>query len=307
MQFSLIPYYMKLIAIALIAFLMVIPVWGVENNGAYIKTQPTISQVPNWTIGWPGTGVTGWNYVGSIGSASAVYLSNGWVITAAHVGAGNFVLGSTTYNMVPGSVRPISNTNSSTVDLVMFQIQTRPNLLPLPIATTAPVPFFNQQAGTTVVMLGIGGGSGLTWGYDTITEINQWVTPGGYTYVSNDFFTDNGTTTYGTSSITNTSNLVGGDSGGGDFSYNAALKEWQLIGINEVTGTYSNPPAGSPSSFSGMVQLSTYAAEINFILIPPNDSPTMPPIGVLILGAVLFLIASSTLKTRVFESGNDRR
>src|SRR5271170_6434745 len=115
MQFSLIPYYMKLIAIALIAFLMVIPVWGVENNGAYIKTQPTISQVPNWTIGWPGTGVTGWNYVGSIGSASAVYLSNGWVITAAHVGAGNFVLGSTTYNMVPGSVRPISNTNSSTV------------------------------------------------------------------------------------------------------------------------------------------------------------------------------------------------
>src|SRR5271170_1227159 len=100
---------MKQIAIALFTALMLMPAWAVQNNSAYVTTQPTNTQVPNWTSGWPQSGTTGWNYVGAIGSASGVYLYNGWVITAAHVGAGNFVLGTTTYTPIAGTTRSLTN------------------------------------------------------------------------------------------------------------------------------------------------------------------------------------------------------
>lgn len=289
-----------------LASLLVIPIRAVEMNGGYDATPPTNSDIPNWVTigstgvsGWGASGITGWNYVGQIGSASGVYLGNGWVLTAGHVGIGNFTLAGTTYTAISNSARTISDVNG-TADLCVFQIATSPTLPGLMLSTSLPIAFPATQTPSTVAMLGFGGGHGLTWGFDTVTEINELVTPGGLSYVSNDFLTDNGTNTYSNSNgtshitITNNSTVVGGDSGGGDFTFNATTKKWELMGINEVTGTYSN----STVTFSGMVQLDTYAAQINAIVNPPDatDTPTMPLPALLIMACLLFWAASRSFR-----------
>jgi hypothetical protein len=119
-------------------------------------------------------------------------------------------------------------------------------------------------------------------------------------YISNDFFTDNGPISNGSYNLNNQSTVVSGDSGGGDFSYNTTTQKWNLIGINEVTGSYSN----SSVTFSGMVQLDTYVSQINAIAFPA-DTPTMPFVGVLLLGGLLFLTASLSLKIIEPKAGSD--
>ena len=74
----------------------------------------------NWTSGWGGPEITGWDYVGQVNGASGVYLGNGWVLTAAHVGAGNFTVAGLSYAFVGGSATSITNGNGTTADLLLF-------------------------------------------------------------------------------------------------------------------------------------------------------------------------------------------
>lgn len=99
-----------------------------------------------------------WTNVGSRGVGSAVYVGNGWVITAAHVGAGDTFLNGVTYGADYSTVtqlrEPDQNGNvtasSPTTDLVMFKLTTTPNLPSLAVATSSPT------AGTSVTMVGYG-------------------------------------------------------------------------------------------------------------------------------------------------------
>jgi len=215
---------------------------------------------------------------------------------------GNFILDGNTYAAIAGSGRTISNANGQ-VDLYLFQINTTStnngtvlSLPPLVLGTSDPVPFAYGTTGSSVVIIGYGGGMGESWGINTITEINTSITPEGYSYVSNDFITLTGVTTYnnpngpGSESITNNAQLVSGDSGGGDFIYNAATEQWELVVINEVTGTDNYG-----QDFSGFVQLDTYAAQINAIFNPPQattDTPTMPFPWLIVMGCLLVWVAS---------------
>jgi hypothetical protein len=172
----------------------------------------------------------------------------------------------------------------------------------LTLSTDLPVAFSSKQAGSLVAMLGMGGGAGLSWGLNTVTEINKFpITPAGYTYVSNDFFTDNGKVIRGSSSITNNSMVVSGDSGGANFTYNTTTQKWELAGINEVTGSYTDYSGSydGNGTFSGMVQLDTYATQINAIVSPPTvDTPTMPLPALFVMACLLFLTASRSLGRR---------
>ncbi|HEY0257238.1 MAG TPA: trypsin-like serine protease [Candidatus Methylacidiphilales bacterium] len=242
-------------------------------NGVFNTTAPTSTDIANWNTGW-GTsdGETGWNYVGNVNGASGVYLGNGWVLTAAHVGAGSFVLNGTTYTPIAGSTQGISDANG-TADLTLFQISTQPNLPSLTLSLNAPVPFSQTQTGSTVAMLGFGGSHGETWGVDTVTQINQQIDlHPDFPYVSNDFYTVNGQFFDGLASITNSYQIIGGDSGGADFIFNVATQTWELAGINEVTGngTFN----GQDVNFSGMVQLNTYASQIQGIIATPTPEPS---------------------------------
>jgi hypothetical protein len=243
---------------------------AIENGstGTPNETAPTGSNIPNWNVGWTQpqgqSGITGWNYVGLVagggGSASGIYLRNGWVLTAGHVGAGNFTLGSGTYTVVPntaytGFTATIDGTVSN-ADITVFQVQpdgvttfSLPNLSPLPIATSQPA------LGSQMAMLGYGDGNSQvgteTWGLNVVTARNEAVS-------INSFVTNDIETTYGASNVYY---VVLGDSGGGDFIYHSSKSEWQLAGFNEAVDTNTND--------SYFVQLSTYASQINAVTAQP--------------------------------------
>jgi hypothetical protein len=198
-----------------------------------------------------------------VNDASGVYLGNGWAITAGHVGNGNLILGGSTYSLVQGSDHGIVNADGSSADLTVFKVAAPPNLPSLTIFPTDPIPFSQNQAGSTIAMIGYGGGKGETWGFNTITTVNspQQVS----IYTSNDLETALGTVTAGSASITNKGFLVSGDSGGGDFIFNSSTQTWMLAGLNEAID-------GNNDSF--LVQLDTYASQIDAItgLTAPTES-----------------------------------
>lgn len=97
----------------------------------------------------------GWNYVGSVSSASGVYLGNGWVLTAYHVSSGlitpgtHFTLGSTSYTGDTTAIR-LTNPDTTPADLQMFHIANAPNLPWLSISSASP------SNGTSIYMVGYG-------------------------------------------------------------------------------------------------------------------------------------------------------
>ena len=271
---------------------------GLENVVAlsYNKTAPTNAAIAHWTSGWTQpstqptgyTSTTGWNYVGNVNGtgawASGVYLGYGWVLTAAHVGPGDFTLNGTKYPVVPNSGRSIG-----TADLTLFQISPAPQLPPLPLSGADPKDYTSQ-------MIAIGYGDGAaktaeTWGCNMVTTVNQSISLMNSSWTSNDFITLTGTSTDGQATVTNLYQNVSGDSGGGDFIYNGTLHRWELAGINEVTGTVTYGD-GSTQNFSGFVQVNTYAPQINAIILPPpDDAPTLPQWALGLLAVALVAVA----------------
>ena len=238
---------------------------GTTTTTSYQTTEPAIT---NWTTGWVTTtgttGVSGWDYVGQINGASAIYLGNGWVMTAAHVGP---AVGSTfTLSSVSYTVSSVSSLG--TTDLVLFKISTVLSLPSLTLTGTKSLltAFAGKNAESQAVMIGYGAGGDSrveSWGANIVTSLGVSVSLDGYPYTTTDFKTLLGASTAGfgpnQATITNTAQVVGGDSGGADFYYNTATGKWVLVGINEAAGTY----ADSSYAASYMVDLSAYADEIN--------------------------------------------
>ena len=267
----------------------------VENNSLN-ESPPSNSQITNWNSGWAQptnqptgyTNTTGWNYVGMVNGNSAVYLGNGVVLTAAHVGANSFVLDNVIYPMVPGSAQIISSVQIPgqgapvvpNADLLVFQISPYPALPPLTIRSSVP-----KVAASEVVLIGYGetnGDRGETWGYNTVSDTNIPValTNNGSAYYSTDFLTET------TNGFANPYQIIEGDSGGGDFIYNSTTRAWELAGVNEaiLQDTLSN-------NYSGMVQLNWYATQVN-TSYPLANTPTVPPWGLVILAVGLLVVAS---------------
>jgi hypothetical protein len=248
----------------------------------YYNSSNNISgTVATWTNAnsWgSGNTNTGWDYVGSMNGASGVYLGNGWVLTAGHVGAGDFTLSGNTYRYAGYSYTNFTmnygGTNYSS-DLNLFRITTNStagyslNLPALTIAASSPVAFdantrANQITQSQAVMIGFGGGS-KSWGVNNVTAI-------GLNVFANAFGSTGFATQYGSFSsrfttISNNAKLVTGDSGGGAFMF--VSNQWVLSGINE---------ANNSNGDSFMVQLSYYAAAIsNAIAAAPSPTPTPTP------------------------------
>jgi hypothetical protein len=219
----------------------------------------------------------GWNNVGTVDGASAVYLGDGWVLTAAHVGGVglgtgvNFV-GYGTYHSDGQVVR--LKTGSSNADLQMFHLSAAPNLPSLNIASSSPA------ASTAIYMAGYGRNraAGLTYysvtgpsDNPTWTELpnsiganaagykyaagntKRWGTnltiddpdnPGHTTAIVNAgsgptqvFFAD-----FSNPGTSSEAQLANGDSGGGVFD-----SANNLIGLINYKDTFTNQPAYNPS------------------------------------------------------------
>lgn len=219
----------------LLTALLLSPARAIENNGTYQTSDPTFT---SWLSGWGAPGISGWDYVGTVNGASGVYLGNHWVMTAGHVGAGDFTLQGSTYNAVGGST-----VGFGLADFIVYQIATAPML---PSLTLSP----SVSVGNEVAMLGFGGGA-ESWGLNTVSIVNYTLNLNGKT--STTFVT-----LYGGQNL---AKLVIGDSGGGDFIYDAGLGSWTLAGINDAV-------TGNGHSF--MIELSQYAPAINNVITVPE-------------------------------------
>lgn len=257
------------------------------SGTSYYNTNDTInSSLPGWSSGW-GAGNTngGWNYVGQVGDStqgSGVYLGNGWVITAGHVGAWNFTLGTNTYATTGYSYTNFTYNYLGTTeyaDLNLFRISTLSttgNSL-LPTNNLSLVPAYTSS-GNTLVMIGYGDasvGRQKSWGINTVTANNLLVPLGGTSYSSVDFQTAYGPSGYGT---TNTAVLVTGDSGGGDFAYGGG--NWYLVGLNEAV-------SGNNSYF---VNLGYYSTQIEAVMssVPEPGTWMLLGIGILFIALPLW-------------------
>jgi len=111
----------------------------------------------------------GWANIGRRSGYPAIYLGNGWVITARHVGVGDVVLSGVTHHALPESaIRLGKGDGPPTADLVVFRIEPSPDLPALPIRPTPP------EVGDRALLIGAGcnrgeqtswnGKTGWTWG-----------------------------------------------------------------------------------------------------------------------------------------------
>ena len=197
----------------------------------------------------PGSGNTtapaddpGFAHVGSPGVATVVYLGNGWVLTANHVGDTDVTLGGVVYPRVPGSRVTFTNPDSSVPDISAYRIDPHPDLPILPIRADTPAD------GTPVLMIGHGldRGGPVTWeGHDGFvllgTQSVRWGTNeiagsgtlGGDAAIA---------TTFDAGATPHEAQAQYGDSGGPVFAKNAQ-NEWELAGIMFAIDVYEGQPS----------------------------------------------------------------
>jgi hypothetical protein len=185
----------------------------------------------------PGFARVGWPAV-----ATVVYVGNGWVLTANHVGDTDVTIGGVVYPRVPGSRVTFTNPDQTVPDLSAFRIDPYPDLGILPIrATTPPV-------GTPVVMVGHGldRGAPTSWmGYDGF-----WTLPAQSVRWGTNHADGSGTILDTAAFVTvldaggseHEAQGVYGDSGGPVFTKRAD-GTWELAGIMFTVGTYENQPS----------------------------------------------------------------
>ena len=196
----------------------------------------------------------GWDHVGKRSGLTAVYLGNGWVVTANHVLEGSVILGGVTYGAIPGT-----KTQIGTADLAVFQLSSHPPLGLLPISTNPDI------TGDEVVMIGHGldrGAStsacgpppigGYLW---DVTRSVRWGENEVDAY-ANVLSTDTFYTTFDQSGLTHEAQGAHGDSGGAVFVKNGA--DWELAGVMLATASFACQP-GETALYGNL----TYAADLS--------------------------------------------
>lgn len=213
-----------------------------------VQVYSTASGDPYATAAFNGAG---WNYVGA-NASSGVYLghySNGYfVLTANHVGLGNFMLNGTTYTAIAGQQA------APGVDLYLYSIAGDSSLDSLSnLVLGAPT----VTADSSLNMIGFGGGS-KRGGYNTPEFVIAGDTNDiGYTQ-------DALYTVYDPNNpIEGEAQAIGGDSGGGVFFYDGNSIE--LAAIMVTAGTI-NSGSSSEAKTTGAVWIQSYATNIQAII-----------------------------------------
>ncbi len=262
------------------------------------------------------------NNVGSVGAASAVYLGDGWVLTANHV-AGSLPptakFGGVNYATQAGSFHRLGNPAqtpalSAQTDIVLFRLASPLALPSVNISTVTP------SVGNAVTMIGNGrtqesaptywsrtvnpGTSDDTWvettsalaniaGYETTaTQEVRW---GVNDVAATDFVANIGTIenpidvvsfatqfNSGPGTYVEEGQAVTGDSGGGVFSLNGT--SWELSGMMYAVGTHEKQPNNTAvvGNATYIADLSAYRSQI-LTIIPEPSTAVLALAGMLVL------------------------
>lgn len=263
----------------------------------------------------------GWANVGVRGVGNGVYLGAGWVLTVAHVSAGDIVLAGTPYAAVPGSAVQLTNGGASgrsaNTDLMLYRLATEPvGLAGVTIAVAQPT------VGTPVTMIG----SGLDRGAFTEWSVDQSVTPWVWTEVGSGGTAVGYKTAatrqmrWGTNAIsandlwvaasdlnppldvrsigtsfeaqfgTSEAQAVNHDSGGAVFAKNGGA--WELAGMIFDVNGYSGQP--SPA-FNAVIGNDTYAVDLSYYrpqIMAIVPEPTAGPLAT--VAVVTLALAGAT-------------
>lgn len=192
-----------------------------------------VTKVASWSAGIP---FPFWKNVGQIDRSTGIYMGNGYVLTAAHVGPGTFRTGDgKAYRPASGPAQYFKNFDESQADLCLFRIEAKSGdpvlqLPGIPLTTMAP------KKGTPLVLIGGGAGqesSGrhfawsddyrVRWGVNAIEKIYSVTMP-------TSRFASFG---YGTKFARGNGSCQAapGDSGGAAFHFNPSAKRWELAGV----------------------------------------------------------------------------
>lgn len=228
----------------------------------------------------------GFANVGQVNGSTGVYLSDGWVLTANHVGAGAFVSNGQSYGYNGVDSYQINGT-----DLRLFKLSTFPVLPSLNLATSSP------SVGSVVVMIGAGrtAQDSLTnWYVDADTSTWTWSEDQfvGADYIFSGFVTDSSKSVrWGTNTINGFTTLynspafytyfsntnptsyeaqaVRHDSGGAIFTQNGT--NWELAGTIVAVQPFNGQPGGVNNAIFGnytiAIDLSAHATDINEYLL----------------------------------------
>lgn len=228
---------------------------------------PQYADFPYWdNIGWRGELAT------SGTDGSAIYLGNGWVLTANHVRAGKVRFGDTTYTALPGTSQQIAG-----ADLLVFRVASPPTLPSVSIGSAALI------AGTDVLTCGTGVGQEqekLSWDINKATTPWTWVLNGPQTDATGYAWSTTRAQRWGTNEISDASGsslfttenfAMAFDVGDTTYEAQAANKDsgttvfakndgtWELIGLDIGILGWSGQPSGTAVDYL--------------------DFPTGPPLG----------------------------
>ena len=210
----------------------------------------------------------GFSHVGIISGLSGVYIGQGWVLTARHVGQGSVELAGTVYPVVPGSYTQLVGSEPDPPDLAMMKIAGDPGLPDLTLATSRP------PANAEVILIGHGkdrgdatswsGHSGWAWANAfTMRWGTNRVNGSNSSWVLNTMSFQMDFDVSGTQGNTSSeSQFTLGDSGGAVFWKHQG--QWKLAGINFAANTYSGQPdkTSLDGNLSIAADLSVYRDEI---------------------------------------------
>ena len=189
----------------------------------------------------------GFENVGSIGNFSGVYVGNGWVLTANHVGENPIMLLGVTYEPVIGSGVRFRNSDLSAADLKAFKLLgPDPPLPALAITESAPaldtlvtIIGNGRHRGSATTWEGLTGwnwGSGRTirWGTNKISEEGVVVLGSQAFSIVFDKLSP------GQANGQHEADIVNGDSGGAAFTGSSTTAE--LVGILFARGVFTDQP-----------------------------------------------------------------
>lgn len=284
--------------------------WGLDNNANQFD---------------PGTGA-GWGAVakvtnsdGLLVSGSAVYLGNGFLLTANHVDI-NLTYSFITFDQVEtfaidpefnDGVRPYGKQVSEGVDLAVFRLSAIPSGREGIDILTTPVESFGAANEATLVGWGLGrdavspiGGDVVEWG-DGETSSKRWglnaprtVSSVGYAVGARDYLYEAIITYAGNTNSPNPSNKGLGENEAGATLYDSGSglfqeigDEWYLIGLTAGVQTFGSTTFGLDSGGGGdanfFVRVSTYEQEVSALVPEPSTISLVGLAGLIITGTVV--------------------